>query len=168
MCKRCTSANKRAPTLTATLARTYTIPVALWPRRPAAHGRPGDRLRRPPQCPATTPHTDRALRWWGGAGAFFATPAPSLSVLREMPILNQHRFVNLFHDKVTTTYRRWPSSSSFMVTKIQASRRASYACIFVGKSLDQAVPLHLCVDQDLASCILLHLIYILYLNLTSL
>ena len=58
----------------------------------------------------------------------------SLSVPREIAIFDQHRFINLLPYEVTSTHpiRRCHDSSSFMDTKIQASRRASYACIFVG------------------------------------
>ena len=61
---------------------------------------------------------------------------------REIAIFDQHRFINLLPYEVTIAHpiRRCHDSSSFMDTKIQASRRASYACIFVGKSVDQAVP----------------------------
>ena len=70
----------------------------------------------------------------GDTGACIAAPVLSLSVPREIAIFDQHRFINLLPYEVTSTHpiRRCHDSSSFMDTKIQASRRASYACIFVG------------------------------------
>ena len=70
----------------------------------------------------------------GDTGACIAAPVLSLSVPREIAIFDQHRFINLLPYEVTSTHpiRRCHDSSSFMGTKIQASRRASYACIFVG------------------------------------